>query len=138
MIFNVAHSIPGNVHADFILLPLGIKMNRDLLKYKKGDRIKMIDGSTHYIIRAGILNMDNPIVAGLCYLRYGITLKRMMLHWRDNAIAYGYGNKAVSDEECLLIVDGSKEDTEALVSKWKHVSDKMQVQGKANRPPRGH
>lgn len=138
MIFKVNHSAPGRVYADFILLPLGMKMNRELLKYKKGDRMKMLDGSVYYILRTGVLRIDNPIVAGLCYLRYGITLKKMMLHWRDSAIAYGYGKNAVSDEECLLIVYGSKEDTEALISKWKPISDKMQVQGKANRPPRGH
>lgn len=138
MLFKINHSSPGDVYADFILLPLGLKMNRNIISYKSGDRIKFLDGKVYYIVSAGILDMDNPVVAGLCFLRYGITLKKLMLHWTESAIAYGYGKKAVSKEECLLIVYGSKEDKEAIVSRWKPVSDKMQVQGKANRPPRGH
>lgn len=128
MMFKINHSSPGNVYADFILLPLGLKMNRNIISYKRGDRIKFLDGKVYYIISAGVLDMGNPVVAGLCFLRYGITLKKLMLHWTESAIAYGYGKKAVSDEECLLIVYGSKEDAEAIISRWSPVIHKMQVQ----------
>ena len=43
MIYKINHVSPKNVYADFIMLPLGIRMNRELLSYKKGDRIKMLD-----------------------------------------------------------------------------------------------
>lgn len=128
MLFKINHSSPGDVYADFILLPLGLKMNRNIISYKRGDRIKFLDGKVYYIVSAGILDMGNPVVAGLCFLRYGITLKKLMLHWAESAIAYGYGKKAVSKEECLLIVYGSKEDKEAIVSRWSPVIHKMQVQ----------
>ena len=40
MLFKINHSSPGDVYADFILLPLGLKMNRNIISYKRGDRIK--------------------------------------------------------------------------------------------------
>ena len=134
MMFKINHSSPGDVYADFILLPLGLKMNRNIISYKSGDRIKFLDGKVYYIISAGVLDISNPVVAGLCFLRYGITLKKMMLHWTESAIAYGYGKKAVSKEECLLIVYGSKEDAEAIVSRWSPVIHKMQVQEDTDSP----
>ena len=128
MLFKINHSSPGDVYADFILLPLGLKMNRNIISYKSGDRIKFLDGKVYYIISAGVLDISNPVVAGLCFLRYGITLKKLMLHWTESAIAYGYGKKAVSKEEWLLIGYGSKEDAEAIVSRWSSVIHKMEVQ----------
>lgn len=129
MIFNIDHSTPGDVYADFVLLPVGAKLNRGLLKYSKGDRINMLDGKQYYILKAGLLSMDNPIVAGLCFLRYGISQKKMQMIWRQNAIAYGYGKKAISNEECILLVYGTKNDAESLVSRWKHTDYPLQVQG---------
>lgn len=120
MIYKINHVSPKNVYADFIMLPLGIRMNRELLSYKKGDRIKMLDGNTYLILGVGTIQFNSTLASALCFLRYGITLKRLLMLWGQNAIAYGYGKKAVNQEECLIVVYGSKDCTETNNSNWNH------------------
>lgn len=109
--FRAFHDTPRDFHADYILLPLGYSYNRDFLSAKEGDLIKFGDGKVYSLLRVGILSLKNPATEGLCFARYGITLRKALQIWRTNAFAQGYGRNAVSDEECLIIIYG-KEDEE--------------------------
>ena len=105
------HDTPGDFHADYILLPLGYLYNREFLSAREGSYIKFGDRKVYPLLRAGVLSFKNPATEGLCFARYGITLKKALQIWRTNAFAQGYGRNAVSDEECLIIIYG-KEDEE--------------------------
>lgn len=109
--YKVFHDTPRDFHADYILLPLGYSYNREFLSVSEGCLLKFGDGKVYPLLRAGVLNLNNPATEGLCFARYGITLRKALQIWQTNAFAQGYGRNAVSNEECLIIVYG-KEDEE--------------------------
>ena len=108
---KVFHDTPGDFHADYILLPLGYSYNREFLSVSEGGLLKFGDGKVYPLLRVDVLSIKNPATEGLCFARYGITLRKALQIWRTNAFAQGYGRNAVSDEECLIIIYG-KEDEE--------------------------
>ena len=101
---KVFHDTPRDFHADYILLPLGYSYNREFLSVSEGTLLRFGDGKVYTFLRAGVLSLRNAATEGLCFARYGITLKKAMRIWRTNALAQGYGINAVSDEECLIII----------------------------------
>ena len=54
--------------------------------------------------------MQNAATEGLCFARYGITLRKALQIWQTNAFAQGYGRNAVSNEECLIIIYGKEDE----------------------------
>ena len=104
------HDTPRDFHADYILLPLGYSYNREFLNVSEGDLMRMGDGKVFPVLRTGILSLRNPATEGLCFARYGITLRSAQRVWKTNAFAQGYGKDALSDEECLIVIYGKKED----------------------------
>lgn len=103
------HDTPRDFHADYILLPLGYSYNREFLEAMEGSLIKFGDGKIYPLLRAGALSLKNPATEGLCFARYGITLRKALQIWCANALAQGYGKNAVSDEECLIVIYGKEE-----------------------------
>ena len=106
--YKVFHDTPRDFHADYILLPLGYSYNREFLSVSEGTLLKFGDGKVYPLLRAGVLSMKNPATEGLCFARYGITLRKALQIWRTNAFAQGYGRNAVSKEECLIIIYGEE------------------------------
>lgn len=102
--FKVAHMNPGPLHMDFIVLPVGYSYNADIASAKKGDVLRLFDGGEHTIECVRRISTSTPIADILCRIRYGITLHGAMIRWRMNARLEGHGEKAISDEECLLVV----------------------------------
>ena len=107
---EVFHDTPRDFHADYILLPLGYSYNRGYLGFHEGDFLKFGDGKVYRFLRADVLDMRKPKAEGLCFMRYGITLRKALQIWRTNAFAQGYGRNAVSDEECLIIFYGEEDE----------------------------
>lgn len=108
--YKAFHDTPRDFFADYILLPLGYSYNREFLSASEGELLKLGDGNIFPILRVGILSLKNPATEGLCFARYGITLKLAQKLWTMNAFAQGYGKDALSDEECLIIVYGKKDE----------------------------
>lgn len=104
--YKVFHDTPRDFHADYILLPLGYTYNREFLSVSEGSLLKFGDGKVYPLLRCGVLEIDNPATEGLCFARYGITLRKAMKLWKTNALAQGYGVNAVSDDECLILIYG--------------------------------
>lgn len=105
---KVFHDTPRDFHADYILLPLGYSYNREFLSVSEGSLLKFGDGKVYPLLRCGVLDVNNPATEGLCFARYGITLRKALKLWKTNALAQGYGINAVSDEECLIIIYGEE------------------------------
>lgn len=72
--------------------------------------MRMGDGKVFPVLRTGILSLRNPATEGLCFARYGITLRSAQRVWKTNAFAQGYGKDALSDEECLIVVYGKEDE----------------------------
>ena len=103
--YDVFHVLPTRgMYADYILLPLGYRLNRDILEAKEGSYIRFGGDRKRYaIVSKGVIPLSCTAVNGLCYARYGIDIRRAMKHWKDNALACGYGAFSVSREECLIV-----------------------------------
>lgn len=103
--YDVFHLLPvRGMYADYILLPLGYRMNRDILEAKEGSCIRFGDGRKRYaIVSKGVIPLTCSGINGLCYARYGIDIRRVMKHWENNALSCGYGVHSVSKEECLIV-----------------------------------
>lgn len=102
-VFRPEHSEPGPVIGDYLLLPYGYKYNSEYLTFKPGDCIKLFNGGKYEIDSVVKVELEKPYCDVLCRMRYGISIKRAMQIWKHNAVCKGYGNKAISDEECLLV-----------------------------------
>lgn len=103
--YDVFHLLPvREMYADYILLPLGYRMNRDILEAKEGNYIRLGDSRKRYaIVSKGVIPLTCSGINGLCYARYGIDIRRVMKHWEANALSCGYGAYSVSKEECLIV-----------------------------------
>lgn len=106
--YKVFHDTPKDYFADYILLPLGYSYNREFLTLTEGQLLRFGDGKVYRFLRSGILDINSPGTDGLCFARYGITLKKAMRIWRINALAQGYGVNAISEKECLIIIYGEE------------------------------
>jgi len=102
--FRVPHMPAGPMHLDFIVLPVGYSYNADIASAKKGDTLRLGDGSTYEIVSVRKMSAGKPEVDLLCRIRYGITLRGAFMRWKMNARLEGHGEKAISEDECLLVV----------------------------------
>ena len=104
-IFRAKHDRPGDFQLDYILLPVGYSYNAEWLEAKKGDILRLWDGSEYRIFSVRKLDLKKAINADiLCRMRYGITIKRALQIWQRNAKLEGHGAKAVSIDECLWVI----------------------------------
>lgn len=102
--FKIAHLDPGPLHLDFVILPVGYSYNADIASAKKGDMIRLADGGEYPIFSVRKVKSDKPFADLLCRIRYGITLRGCLMRWKMNARLEGHGEKAISEDECLLVV----------------------------------
>lgn len=107
--FRIAHTDPGVLHLDFIVLPVGYSYNSDIAGAKKSDILRLGDGTEHEIFTVQKIQTNKPIADLLCRIRYGITLRGCIMRWKMNARLEGHGEKAVSEDECLLVVFSTDE-----------------------------
>lgn len=110
--FRVKHDRPGDFHLGYILLPIGFAYNAEWREAKKGDILRLWDGSEYTIFAVRRVDLRKPNADILCRMRYGITIKRAIQIWQTNAKLEGHGAKAISLDECLWIIyDTDESDT---------------------------
>ena len=102
--FKVLHEPAGPMHLDFIVLPVGYSYNAGIASAKKGDTLRLGDGSEYEIVTVRRIPTNKPDADLLCRIRYGITLKGALMRWKMNAKIEGHGEKAISEDECLWVV----------------------------------
>lgn len=102
--FKIPHMPAGPLHLDFIVLPVGYSYNADIAGARKGDSIRLGDGSKYEIVTVRRIPANKPEADLLCRIRYGITIKGAFIRWRMNARIEGHGEKAISEDECLWVV----------------------------------
>lgn len=102
-VFKASHAELGPLIGSFILLPYGYSYNEDYLRFKQGDQIKLFNGGKYEIISVCLFNLKDPGCDAICNMRYGIGIKRLLQIWKKNAVYEGYGPKAISEDECLIV-----------------------------------
>lgn len=107
--FKVLHEPAGPMHLDFIVLPVGYSYNADIARAKKGDALRLGDGSSYEIEAVRRIPLNKPETELLCRIRYGITLKGAIMRWKANARMEGHSEQVISQDECLLVVFRSNE-----------------------------
>lgn len=100
--YDVLHDLPGEMHHDYILLPSGYMLNRSFEGAQRGDTLSFFTGEEREILSARKIPMD-ALCNSLCYMRYGVVLKKILEEWQTNAVLLGNSKNSVSTEECWIV-----------------------------------
>lgn len=109
-ILEVAHSEPGPLWLDYILLPYGIYYDktRPFLQAKKGDRMRFYKGPLVEIKCVKLIPQDE-ICELLSRMRYGISFDKVFRKWQSYARLEGHSSGILSTKECIFVVYGKDE-----------------------------
>lgn len=110
--YEIIGSEPIGVKMDYILQPIGYSYNRDISEAKKGDTILFSDGKSYKIFAVRRIKLTSALADILCQMRYGVTIKKMLQIWQQDAMMLGHGRSVVSLDECIFITYNKEEDYE--------------------------
>lgn len=100
-VYSIAHE--SRMRKPWIIMPIGYYYNQELQKAKEGDILLFSDGKRREIEKIGVVPLKNWLTGYMCRKTYGIPLKGAWNKWKTNATFDGYGESALSRDECLLI-----------------------------------
>lgn len=100
---RVSHEYMGGPHGGFILLPLGLRINRNIAEAKEGTALEFIDGERARLIGTKIVKCNDVVTNGLSMVRYGMSMMNMRNMWKRQAVYAGAGVNAIDTDECLLV-----------------------------------
>ena len=108
-VVKVAHDKCDDARLDYVLFPIGFKYNEELQSLRKGDIIKFLDKSEHWVVDVVRLQVRSAIADAICLARYGFGIKRAMEVWKERARMQNMDDRVVSDSECLVVFYYKKE-----------------------------
>lgn len=94
---------------DYIIRPLGYRFNQDLKTARKGDVLRFADGSSAWIYKVVVLNIDSSVADCLCRALYGFGAMEILKIWQDALRAAKKDIRLISESECLVIWYENKE-----------------------------
>lgn len=97
------HAKPDGFHSDFILLPLGYRINAAFKNAPKGQILAFYGGGKAKVGEVYHLSLNDPFTGFLFRFRYGVPFERVFKVWQRNFRALGYNPDAISKTECLLV-----------------------------------
>lgn len=97
-------------YLDYIIRPLGYRFNQDLKTARKGDVLRFADGSSAWIYKVVVLNIDSSVADCLCRALYGFGAMEILGIWKDNLRATKKDTHLISESECLIIWYENRED----------------------------
>ena len=88
-----------------ILLPFGEYYNRKLLTLRRGDYIQFQNEqrNMHGFLSLCKLDLRTSAAGLLCDYIYGISVRDMVMRWKNTAVIEGYTKLAVNSDKCLLM-----------------------------------
>lgn len=103
--FSLNHQKPcPTLTRDYVVLPFGSRLNADIAEAGRGDSIFFSDAEGEYTITSvARIAINTRLADELCYMRYGVGMRKVYMRWTSTAIYYGYGKDAISKEECLIV-----------------------------------
>lgn len=102
-VVKVAHDKCGDTHLDYALFPIGFKYNEELQALRKGDIIRLLDGSKHCIRGVVRISLKSAVAEYLCWMRYGFGIARAVELWNERVRLQRLNVKVISDSECLVL-----------------------------------
>ena len=108
-LLKIEHDKCSDPKFDFIIVPIGLRYNTDLQDLRRGDVIKFLDGSEHYVDSVVVMPIKSAIAESLCRLRYNIGILKAVELWKDRVRLQRLDARAMSDSECLIIFYHKKE-----------------------------
>ena len=88
---------------DYIIRPLGYRLNQNLKTARKGDVLRFADGSSAWIYKVSVLNIGSSMADCLCRALYGFGALEILGIWQDNLRAAKKDTHLISESECLII-----------------------------------
>ena len=109
-ILEVAHSEPGPLWLDYILLPYGIYYNKTspFLQAKNGDPMRFYNGPLVKIKCVRLIPQDE-LCELLCRMRYGLSFEKVLKKWQSYARLEGHSSDVLSKKECIFVLYGKDE-----------------------------
>lgn len=108
---KVSHPYMGGPNGGFMLLPLGLRLNRDVEKAKPGTPLEFITGERARLIGVKCVPCNDTVTNGLSTIRYGLNMKELRDKWRKDAVYTGSGINAIDKDVCLVVFYKRKEGT---------------------------
>jgi hypothetical protein len=102
-VVKVAHDKCENSAFDYVFFPIGYKYNDDIQSLRRGDIIRFLDGSEHWVSEVVRVQVGSAIANALCKARYGIGIKGAMEVWKERTRMQKLDVRVVSETECLVV-----------------------------------
>lgn len=106
---SVEHEYVGGPNGGFVLLPLGLRLNRHLENAQVGAALEFINGERARLYAVQRVRCNDAIISGLAMVRYGMSTKELRDKWRRDAVYAGAGLGSIDPEECLVLFYRRKE-----------------------------
>lgn len=106
---EVDHPYVGGPYGGFILLPLGLRINRDVEVAAPGTALEFSDGERARLLSVKRVRCNDPLTGGMSWVRYGMYMKELRDKWRRDAVYAGSGVNAIDSDECLIVFYKRKE-----------------------------
>ena len=106
---HVAQEYYSGPYGGFAVLPLGLRINRDIEEAETGSAIEFSGGERARVLSVKRVKCNDPMTSGLAWVRYGLNVKDLRERWRREAVYAGSGVKAVDMDECLVLFYKRKE-----------------------------
>ena len=106
---HVRHEYVGGPYGGFVLLPLGLRLNRELADAKVGTALEFDGGERARLLNAKVVRTNDAITSGMAVVRYGLDIKDLRKVWCREAVYTGAGVGSVDKDSCLLLFYRRKE-----------------------------
>ena len=100
---SVAHEYVGGPYGGFVLLPLGLRLNRDVEEAVVGSMLEFSGGERARLLCVKRLACNDALTSGLATIRYGLNMIELRKRWCRESVLSGAGLKAIDNSVCLAV-----------------------------------
>lgn len=105
LVVDVNHDscIIGGGKTSCVFFPIGYMYNKDIQRLRRGDIIRFLDKSEHYVESVVRTSINNALAHSLCRMIYGFGLKKALDVWWQRVEMQRLDRRVISDIECLVV-----------------------------------
>ena len=106
---KINHEYIGGPYGGFVLLPLGLRLNREIAEAKVGVALEFLGGERARLLGVKTLKCNDLMTSCLCMVRYGNPIMSQRVAWQRQAVYSGAGVGSVDKDNCLIVFYKKKE-----------------------------
>lgn len=106
---KINHEYMGGPYGGFVLLPLGLRLNREIAEAKVGVALEFLGGERARLLSVKTLKCNDLMTSCLCMVRYGNPIVSQRVAWQRQAVYSGAGVGSVDKDNCLIVFYKKKE-----------------------------